>query len=219
MAAMLFYLSRYPAALERVTAEVRGKFGSIEEIRSGAKLNSCTYLRACIDETLRISPPSGSALWRQVIRGGAIFDRQYIPAGYDVGVGIYAIHHNPDYYPDPHAFKPERWLSDPSDGVEVGGMQKLKLPYAPFSAGPRGCVGKGLALTKLMLTMAHILYSLDMKEPGPLSRPGKQSSLNSPSQAQSSKTLSDEFQTRDHITSAKAGPLLKFRRRLRGFET
>ena len=112
MAGMLFYLSRYPAAMERAVAEVRQTFSSVDEIRAGAKLNSCKFFRACIDETLRITPSSGSAPLREVLNGGAQLDGKFIPEGVDVGVGIYAVQHNPDYFPEPFAFIPERWIED-----------------------------------------------------------------------------------------------------------
>ncbi|KAH8682569.1 cytochrome P450 [Xylariales sp. PMI_506] len=218
MAALFFYLSRHPKALERATAEVRGAFQRVEEIRTGPRLNSCTYLRACIDETLRISPPSGSAPWREVGAGGSVFDGQYVPGGCDVGMGIYAMQHNPAYYPDPFTFKPDRWLAgeaQPGDGREPGSRANGKLnsgtnkvPYGPFSIGPRSCIGKGLAIMEVMLTMAHALYSLDLRK----CDLEEESSLGGRSTGHAL-DIADEFQVRDHITSIKSGPMLQFRRR------
>lgn len=48
-----------------------------------------------------MSPPGGGPLWRELHTGGAVIDGVYIPEGYDVGVGIHSIHHNPAYYPEP----------------------------------------------------------------------------------------------------------------------
>jgi cytochrome P450 len=90
MAGTLFYISRHPMAYEKVTKEIRECFASIDEIQLEAKLNSCTYLRACIDETLRMSPAAGSSLWREVQKGGITLNGAYIPEGCDVGVGFTA---------------------------------------------------------------------------------------------------------------------------------
>lgn len=197
MAAMLHYLSVTPASYERLAKEVRETFDSTEEICTGTKLNSCTYLRACIDEVLRICPSSGSAPWREALTGGATIDGQYIPAGYDVGVGIYALHHNPEYYPEPSVFKPERCMTDDRVGNGINGFQKTKMTYQPFSSGPRSCIGKGLALVELTLTMAYIMYTLDFRTVNP------------------GRTMSQtEFRVRDHISARKEGPVLQFRRRV-----
>ena len=58
---------------------------------------------------MRLAPPAPGALWREVCAGGATIDGKHIPAGYDVAVCLYAIHHNPAHFPDPYAFKPERF--------------------------------------------------------------------------------------------------------------
>ncbi|TGO56381.1 hypothetical protein BOTNAR_0224g00130 [Botryotinia narcissicola] len=94
LSTLLFYLSRYPRCYEKVTTEIRSTFSSPSEIHSGPKITSLKYLRACIEEALRMSPPLGSALWREVRPGGIIIDGEFIPAGYDIGCAVYAVQHN-----------------------------------------------------------------------------------------------------------------------------
>lgn len=166
-------------------SEVRAAFKSQDDIQMGGTLNGCTYLRACIDEALRLCPPAGSALWRQVLKGGIRVDGNFIPEGYDIGTGLYAVHHNPAHFPDPAKFIPERF-TDP----EVS-----NAAFAPFSVGPRSCIGKSLALTELLLTMAHVLFAFDFKK----AEEDGEAKL---------------FVTRDHITAVKDGPLLRFRARI-----
>ena len=55
-----------------------------------------------------MSPPVDGASWRETCQGGLNVDGRLIPQRYDVGVGIYAIQHNPAYYPDPMTYKPKR---------------------------------------------------------------------------------------------------------------
>jgi cytochrome P450 len=217
MAAMLFYLSRYPHAYASVMREVRSTFDSAAEIRAGPRLNSCKYLRACVDETLRISPSAGSALWREVLEGGLNVDGLILPAGCEVGVGIYSIHHNRAYYPHPFNYRPERWLPGEGDHVMQDELKAAHDAYSPFSVGPRACIGKSLALMELMLTMAHVLYAFDFKAAN-----GHGTSVGYDAVAaddpalphsQTTKHIDDEFQLRDHITASKEGPILRFRRR------
>ncbi len=194
MAGMFFYLSRNHNIYSKATDEVRAHFASIDEIRLGEALNSCTYLRACIDECMRISPSVGSSLWREVMAGGMAIDGHHIPAGCEVGTSIYSIHHNGKLWPDPFTFDPERWLTVPTDSRDA------TEAYIPFSFGPRSCIGKGLALAELTLSMAVVLYTLDF-----------QSAMEAP--AISDSGMQNEFQLYDHVTSEKDGPLLRFRMR------
>lgn len=188
LAGVFYYLSQNQGgAYERAAAEVRSTFASSEDIRIGLKLASCSYLRACVEETLRLSPPTGSALWREVSRGGTAIAGQFVPAGYDVGVGIYAIHHNPMFHSEPFKFRPERFLENEENNLS-------RQAFMPFSLGTRGCIGKGLAMVELMLTMASVLWLCDFRR------------------AEYTTTI-EEYQLRDHITAAKHGPKLQFRLR------
>ncbi|KAF2840589.1 cytochrome P450, partial [Patellaria atrata CBS 101060] len=105
----LFYLLRNPHTYEKLVAEIRSAFDDAEDIGM-PKLASLTYLTACIDETLRISPALPSAMPREVLPGGLSVDGLHIPSGIDVGVAAYCIQHNSTYYPSPWAFRPERWI-------------------------------------------------------------------------------------------------------------
>jgi cytochrome P450 len=59
LAGTFFYLTHNPAVLEKLAQEVRAAFKDVEDIKSSPTLGSCAHLRACIDETLRISPSIG----------------------------------------------------------------------------------------------------------------------------------------------------------------
>jgi cytochrome P450 len=196
IAATFFYLSRNKAAYERAVKEVRSTFSSADDIGIGSDLNSCAYIRACIDESLRLAPPAGSCPFRQVQEGGAIVDDQYFQPGIELGVGIYSIHHNEEYFPEPFAFRPERWLVSESSSTSV---KKAQSAFCAFSLGSRGCVGKSVAMTQLMLTMAITLFTLDFK------------CDDNDDSARFSR--SDEFFVRDHITAVTNGPMINFRPR------
>ncbi|KAI1771055.1 cytochrome P450 [Hypoxylon cercidicola] len=101
-------------------------------IKSGPQLASYHYLRACIDEALRMCPPISATLWWQQVASDKeplVIDGQYIPRGTLFGVNVYALSHNSSIFPDSFAFKPERWLlsrsADPETvASERGGDQK-----------------------------------------------------------------------------------------------
>ena len=85
MCATFFYLTCNPEAYTKTVTEIRDTFSCVDDIRSGSSLESCLYLSACIEESMRLSPPTPGTLWREVERGGAEVDGRYIPEGYDVG--------------------------------------------------------------------------------------------------------------------------------------
>ncbi|KDN64424.1 hypothetical protein CSUB01_10421 [Colletotrichum sublineola] len=199
MAALFFYLARYPDAYEKVTKEVRSTFRSAKEVSQGPKLSSCTYLRACIIEAARLSPPAAGAMWREVQDGGLQVDDLHIPAGYDVGTGIYSINHNSEYYPRPFTFWPERWIPEV---VGEEAVSKAKSAYGTFSFGPRNCVGKGLAMIEISLAMAAVISELDFRR--------DDTGLGTIGEGRG--VLKDEYQIFWAFTSIKDGPCIQFRR-------
>ncbi|KAJ0386980.1 hypothetical protein COL922a_003131 [Colletotrichum nupharicola] len=200
VAATLFYLSGNARAYARLCHEIRSTFDSVEDIRIGAKLSSCNYLRACIDEALRMSPPVGGALWREVRPGGMTIGSLSLPAGIDVGTGIYSLHHHDDYFDSPFEYKPERWVVGEDGSTKESEL--ARTAFYPFSSGPRSCVGKGFAYHEITLTLAHILYRFDFTR----------STKDQKSFGGSTGNV-NEFQMWDHVTSAKVGPWLRFQSR------
>ncbi|KAI9146957.1 putative cytochrome p450 protein [Paramyrothecium foliicola] len=65
MSSMFFYLSRYPECYQKLAREIRDNFQSADEITWSTKLRGCSYLRACINEALRIATPNSTILWRE----------------------------------------------------------------------------------------------------------------------------------------------------------
>ncbi|KAI1386003.1 isotrichodermin C-15 hydroxylase [Hypoxylon trugodes] len=216
MAATLFYLVRNHAALLKATQEVRSKFNDIEEICQGPALNSCFYLRVCIDEAMRMSPSVGGILPREVLKGGMTIDGEFIPEGVVVGTPHYSIHHNPAYYPQPFSYIPERWIVGPHKslggyGENVVTEQDVTVAqsaFCPFSIGPRGCIGKGLAYIEMMTTLARVLYLYDLRKSAGFD-PGE----GNPDLEWGRRRV-DEFQLIDQFTSLKDGPMVEFRKRV-----
>lgn len=145
LAATIFYLVHNISTLEKAVVEVRAAFEDVEEINIGTKLASLQYLRACLDEAMRLSPSVGGLLPREVLPGGAVIDGHTIPEGTVIGVPHYTVQHNASYYPQPFEFRPERWIANSSAGVTADSVALAQSAFCPFSIGPRGCIGKGKA--------------------------------------------------------------------------
>ena len=153
-------------------SEIRNNFSNVSQINSRDILTKCTYLKACINETMRMSPPAGGAMWREVEEGGTVIDGEFIPEGCDVGTSMYAIHHNEAYYPDSYTYKPERWIL--SSDISERDIMRAHTMFNPFSLGPRGCVGRGLAYMEISNALAMVAWNLDFRRPdGPLGRVGE----------------------------------------------
>ncbi|KAF2273428.1 cytochrome P450 [Westerdykella ornata] len=220
LAATLHYLSHSPSAYTRLAREIRTTFTSASDIRLGPKLASCSYLRAVIDESMRLTPPTPTTLWREEIpsrikgekKEPLVVDGIVVPPGTEIGVSIYAIHHNAEYFPEPFAFRPERWLpgetfSD-AKGLkkdEAERQRKLTLEaFTPFSLGPRGCAGKAMAYSETSLVLARLLWCLDFERPG--------ANKNRDAERESMGKV-PEFRVKDQFSALTEGPELVFRKR------
>ncbi|KAI1128973.1 cytochrome P450 [Nemania abortiva] len=209
ISALLFYLTRHAECYQKLAREIRTTFSSSSEIHGGPQLSNCQYLRACIDEALRISSPVNGTLWRELAADDDgskpfIVDGHVIPKGVQVGVNIYTLHHNPEYFPDPYAFKPERWLN--GDEAE---KHRMKDAFAPFQIGYRGCAGKPMAYLEASLVIAKLLWYFDF-EPAP----GEAGQIGGGKVGDTTgRHRPDEFQMYDVFASGHNGPMLVFKPR------
>lgn len=206
ISAAIFYFLHYPATLRKAVFEVRATFTDTSEIKIGPKLNGCVYLQACIDETLRRAPPVPSILPRHVLPGGIEIDGERIPSGIDVGVPSYAIHHDPEYYPEPWSFVPERWIPDEKTGVTQESVNQAKRAFCPFSLGSRGCLGKALGNLEVKIALALILFQFDIQEATDERIGGGHSDL------EEGRHRPDEYQLEECFGVDRDGPVVQFRR-------
>jgi len=221
ISASLFYLLRNPGTLATLSREIRSTFPSLDAIRSGPALNSCVYLRACIDETLRLAPPVPSHLPREVLPGGLHVDGEFLPPGTVVGTAPWAIHHSATYFPDPFVFRPERWI--PTDDEEsADSVSTARAAFCAFSLGTRGCVGKGVAYLEASLALAHLLwmYDISLGEEGPSGGGSGGETIPDGWKGKKSEKLrmerqrEDEYQLFDYFNADRDGPMVKFRAKM-----
>lgn len=87
---------------------------------------------------------------------GRVIGEHFVPKGTWVGVIAYSSARDPQVFPDPGAFRPERWLAGEATA-------EMKTMSRPFSYGPRNCIGKHLAEITLTLTLARIYQLFDVE--------------------------------------------------------
>ncbi|CCD52161.1 hypothetical protein BofuT4_P079560.1 [Botrytis cinerea T4] len=131
LSAIFFYLSRYPTVYILLVTEIRDTFSGLN-IKSGAQLSSCKYLRACIDETLRMSPPFLATFWREPYLDHTepfVVDVHVIPPGTIAGVNPDCVMHNEEYFSDPFVFRQERWLTSEEGSSGTSKKSKTSPPF------------------------------------------------------------------------------------------
>ncbi|MCW2994058.1 MAG: cytochrome [Conexibacter sp.] len=135
-------LTRHPAALERLTDEVRAGEGD-------------EYVDGVIKETLRLRPVI-PFVGRRLSEGQTIggFD---IPAGARVAPSIHLVHRREDVYPNAAAFRPERWL----------GVRANPYTYLPFGGGIRRCLGASFAETEMRAVLGAIVANVRLSPARP----------------------------------------------------
>ncbi|KAK6613769.1 cytochrome P450 3A31 [Botrytis cinerea] len=156
IAALFFYLFRNKACYGKLVAEIRKTFDSVSEIQTGPRLAQWHYLRACTDESMRMSPPISSTLWRTISAADGVWiDGNYISKGVDIGVSPYASHHIGEIFPDSYKLKPDRWIESPENSSEA--VEKARAAVGPFSIGTRACAGRTMAYTEISNTITRTL--------------------------------------------------------------
>jgi cytochrome P450 len=135
-------LAREPAATARLTAEIDGGEGE-------------DYLVATINEILRLRPVLPNAeprLTKQRVRIGAY---EY-PPGVCLLASAFLVHHDPEIYPEPFAFRPERFL-----GTAPG-----TYTWLPFGGGRRRCLGASFALQEMKIVIRAALHRFALAPAG-----------------------------------------------------
>jgi cytochrome P450 len=130
-------------AFERLASEPRVLARLHEEIDGG---EDDAYLTAAIQETLRRRPVLPQAEPRLVKQPVEIGGWRYEP-GVVLAANAWLVHHDPDVYPDPFGFRPERFLERPPG----------TYTWIPFGGGRRRCLGASFAMLEMKLTIAAAL--------------------------------------------------------------
>ena len=160
---MLYELARAPQLQERARAAVdqwyeqlrqrleqdqaRAGLGGDEALERFVTMRSLKQLpliNGIVLETLRKWPPVANGTLR-VLDADTVIAGRRVPRGTPVATPIYALHHDPEVWPDPDTFDPTR------KGPRLGNKH-----FMPFLQGPRNCLGMNVALLEMRLAAVRV---------------------------------------------------------------
>ncbi|XP_029660884.1 cytochrome P450 4C1-like [Formica exsecta] len=150
----LFLLGNNLEHQEKVHEELEEVFKDSKIPASVKELSQLKYLDRIIKETLRFYP-SVPMVSRKLAEDVKINDYT-LPKGAIVVLQIAITHINPEVWPDPKKFDPDRFLPDNSE-------HRNPYAYIPFSAGPRNCIGQRFALLEEKTILTAILRKWRVK--------------------------------------------------------
>jgi cytochrome P450 len=129
---------------------------ALDRLRDSLAAGEDDYLKATISESLRLRPVlplAGRRLNKELVADGLT-----LPAGTDVTPAIWLTHTRPDIYPEPYAFRPERFLEDaPST-----------YGWIPFGGGVRRCIGASFAELEMRVVLREVLSRCELRKADPM---------------------------------------------------
>lgn len=150
-----FLIASHPDVQRKLHDELDRVFAD-DPTRSCTKqdLDELEYLECVIKESLRLLP-SVPFIARE-IQQDFVYKNHRLVKGTTAVLFIYFIHRDPEQFPNPNQFNPDRFLSE---------NEPKHLPYAyiPFSAGSRNCIGQRFALLEEKLVLSSILRQYRLK--------------------------------------------------------
>ncbi|KAJ4351113.1 uncharacterized protein N0V89_006452 [Didymosphaeria variabile] len=130
-----------------------------EELKNAGQtireLQELPYLDAVIKETMRLFPTIISTLPRVLEAPLAVREGILLPEGTVVGMQNYVHHQDPELFPEPETFLPERWL-------DKDAHTDMNAALTPFSIGPRNCLGQNLARAEIYLAISKVFRRLHL---------------------------------------------------------
>ncbi|MBD8874313.1 cytochrome P450 [Rhodanobacter sp. DHB23] len=133
-----------------IAARVRDEVADLPEEHAAAasQVVEARLLNATIKEAMRLYPPSAATFARRALRDVEI-DGRMIAKGALVVVSIWNLHHDERWFPEPGAFRPERFLP--------GAPALPRSAFMPFGIGPHFCLGQQFATVEMALIAARLI--------------------------------------------------------------
>ncbi|CAL1289344.1 unnamed protein product [Larinioides sclopetarius] len=158
----LYMLGLHPEIQRKVQQEIDDVLGDDEDRQITLDdIKQFKYLDCVLKETRRLWPPT--PFIARDLEEDLMIDGCLVPKGTSCGILIYMLHRDPDVFPNPEVFDPDRFLLKNATG-------RHPFAYVPFSAGPRNCIGQRFAIFEGLTVMATILRKFHVKSMDPLDR-------------------------------------------------
>lgn len=161
IANVLFQLLKNPEARKKLVEELDAALGDedMQAVVPYDRVKHLPYLRACLDESLRLFPPTPQALARETPPEGLYILDDHIAGGVSVGMSAYVAHQIDAHFPRPNEYIPERWLGEEG--------KNLQPYFLAFSAGARGCIGRNISYLEQTVVLASLLRRYEFALPHP----------------------------------------------------
>lgn len=150
-----YFVLANPDIFTRLLAELESAMPDPSSSPSQQVFESLPYLNAVMDEGFRMSYGSMHRLSRSHPKDTLQFRDWTIPPDTPVSFSNYLLHNNPEIFPQPREFRPQRWLD-----IEPIERQRLRSYLNNFGRGTRQCVGMRLAYAELYLTLGYLFRRL-----------------------------------------------------------
>ncbi|OSX61370.1 hypothetical protein POSPLADRAFT_1145439 [Postia placenta MAD-698-R-SB12] len=156
--ATTYYLARNPRIQAKLQAELDTALDGIDsDVASYDAVKDLPYLGAVINEGLRLHATVGVGLPCVVPPGGLTVLGHHLKEGSVVSSPIYSLQRSEAVWGEnAREFYPERWLEASADA-----KKEMMRSFAPFSVGPRACLGRNLALQQLYIMFATLFRRYD----------------------------------------------------------
>ncbi|GJQ72802.1 hypothetical protein Trydic_g1452 [Trypoxylus dichotomus] len=150
----LFLLGNSPDIQEKAYEEIKTVLKGKKVPTTMEELQELKYLDCVIRETLRLFPVL-PLITRELTEDIQI-EKYTVPAGTQAVLHLFGVQRDPEHFPDPNKFDPERFLPENSKG-------RHPFAYIPFSAGPRICLGIRFSHLELRTALAALINSYKFK--------------------------------------------------------
>ncbi|KAI9725830.1 MAG: hypothetical protein M1828_002459 [Chrysothrix sp. TS-e1954] len=160
LSGLFYYLAQNPDVLGRLRSELESNFTAEKDVTI-SNTAALPWLKATIDEALRLYPPFPIMLRRTSPDEGSTACGRWIPGNASIGITLLAAFQSAQNFAQPQRYAPERWLTG-KERPDWAMKDRLDA-CQPFSAGPRNCVGKTLAYAELRLITALLVIRFDFE--------------------------------------------------------